>query len=454
MSRFERLNDWTRRSLVLKLIGVAVLVLLLLIPANMVESLVREREYTSQNVIDEVSSLWSNPQQIVGPILSVPYKEFYKNDKGEVLSNTLFAYFLPETLSINGNLATQKRYRSIYEVIVYSADLNLEGVFSLPDLSEWKIDDSNIQWDEVKLSVGLADMRGIKNVVQLNWNNQNLPFESGTAYEVQTTDTYNDSQRYSDNKGGIIADVPLDKAIDTYNFKLTLDLNGSQNIYFTPVGRTTKVNLTSDWSTPSFQGAFLPDERTAPENGFSAAWQVLHLNRNYPQQWLGKTYNLNSAKFGVDLLIPVDYYQKSMRSVKYAILFISLTFLVFFFVEALNNKRIHPIQYILVGLALVLFFALLIAFSEHIGFNWAYLVSSVATTGLIAIYVSSIFKNGKLTLVTAIIIGILYGFIYVLLQLENYALLIGTIGLFVILATIMFYTRRINWYGLYDNNEE
>ncbi len=458
MSRFERINEWTRRSLVLKLIGVAILVLLLLIPANMVQSLVREREYTSQNVIDEVSSLWSNPQRIVGPILSVPYKEFYKNDKGEVLSNTRFAYFLPETLNIDGNLATQKRYRSIYEVIVYSANLTVEGTFNLPDLNEWKIDDSNILWDEIKFSVGLADMRGIKNIVQLTWNNQNLPFESGSAYEAQTTDTNNYTDDYSlkssDNKGGIIADIPLDKAIGAYNFKLTLDLNGSRNMYFTPVGRTTTVNLTSDWSTPSFQGEFLPYERTFSENGFTAAWQVLHLNRNYPQQWLGKTYNLESAKFGVDLLIPVDYYQKSMRSVKYAILFISLTFLVFFFVEALNNKRIHPIQYILVGLALVLFFALLIAFSEHIGFNWAYLVSSVATTGLIAIYVSSVFKNGKLTLVTAAILAILYGFIYTLLQLESYALLIGTIGLFVILSTIMFYTRRIDWYGLYDDNKE
>ncbi|NJK83380.1 MAG: cell envelope integrity protein CreD, partial [Saprospiraceae bacterium] len=334
-----------------------------------------------------------------------------------------------------------------------ASDLNMEGTFNLPDLREWKIDDSNVQWDKVKFSVGLADMRGIKNVVQLSWNNQNLPFESGTAYEVQTTDNYDISPTHSSNKGGIIANVPLDSAINqSYNFSLTLALNGSQNMYFTPVGRTTQVALTSDWATPSFQGAFLPSERILNEAGFSATWQVLHLNRNYPQQWLGQSYNLTDSQFGVDLLIPVDYYQKSMRSVKYAILFIALTFLVFFFVEALNDKRIHPVQYILVGLALVLFFALLLALAEHIGFNWAYLASSIATTGLIAIYVSSIFKNGKLTFVTSGILVVLYGFIYTLLQLESYALLIGTIGLFIILATIMFYTRRIDWYGLYDRN--
>ena len=370
-----------------------------------------------------------------------------------MLSTTKYAHFLPNTLDIDGTLEHQTRYRSIYEVIVYASDLKFSGSFDRPNFAEFKIDSSNVLWDEAYLSVGISDMRGIQNTVRLSWNDEKYDFEPGTKYRFNNNDNNNNYNNTSNVNGGINSRLDLTTyEKPTYQFDFQINLNGSRNIYFTPVGATTKVALSSAWSTPSFQGAFLPDERQVDENGFQANWEVLSLNRSYPQQWTGNSYGFSDAQFGVDLLVPVDYYQKSTRSAKYGILFIALTFLLFFFVEVLNDKRIHPIQYILVGLSLVLFYTLLLALSEHIGFAWAYLTSSTAIIGLISLYVSSIFKNTKLTLVTTAILIILYGFIYTLLQLEDYALLLGSIGLLAILAFVMIYTRKIDWYALKKKN--
>ncbi|MEN0050315.1 MAG: cell envelope integrity protein CreD [Bacteroidota bacterium] len=451
MNFFDRFNEWVRNSLIVKLLAIGILILLLLIPSSMVESLIREREYNSERVINEVSGLWSHPQQLLGPILTVPYKEYYTNDDGKVLSTTKYANFLPSTLNINGELDNQKRYRSIYEVVVYTSELSIVGNFPRPNFADFKIDTSDVLWDEAYLSVGISDMRGIQNTVKLNWADENYEFSPGMKYRYENNNNNNQYDNYGkpiNNNGGISSRLDLTYPKASYTFSFDLTLNGSRNIYFTPVGATTNVVLSSDWQTPSFKGAFLPDERTINEKGFQANWEVLSLNRTYPQAWLGNSYGFSGSQFGVDLLIPVDYYQKSTRSAKYSILFVALTFLIFFFVEVLNGKRIHPIQYILVGLALVLFYTLLLAFSEHIGFAWAYVVSSVAIIGLISLYVSSIFKNSKLTLVTTGILIILYGFIYTLLQLEDYALLLGSIGLFVILGFVMLFTRRIDWYAL------
>lgn len=450
MAAFERFNDWVRQSLMLKLLAVGILILILLIPTSMVNSLIQERKYNSQDVISEVSSAWSNPQTIAGPVLTVPYKEYYTNEKGEVFNNTKYARFLPDSLTINGQLQTTMRYRSIYKVVVYASELSFSGSFPNPNFEEWKIEEANVLWDEAYLSVTISDMRGIQKPIELTWRDTIATFSPGVGFDMTPSLKEASVQDYNlkniASKGGMSAKLNLSKRSNTMNFKFDLALNGSQNIYFTPVGKQTQVQLASNWATPSFKGAFLPDNYEVLESGFNAYWQVLHLNRNYPQQSLDAIYNFDDSQFGVDLIIPADYYQKSTRSAKYGILFIALTFLIFFFVEVLNNKRIHPIQYILVGLALVLFFTLLLAFSEHIGFEWAYLAASSATIALIGVYLSNVFKDKKLTLVTVAILVILYGFIYTLLQLEDYALLLGSIGLFIILSVVMVFTRKIDWY--------
>ena len=239
----------------------------------------------------------------------------------------------------------------------------------------------------------------------------------------------------------------------THEFSFSLRLNGSRDLQFIPVGRTTEVTLKSDWNVPSFSGAFLPDTREVTDNGFEASWKILDLNRGYPQAWIGNKYNIYSSASGVNLLAGIEGYDKSMRSAKYALLVIALTFLVFFFVEVFNKKKIHPIQYILVGLAIVLFYALLISISEVAGFGLAYLISSVATLGLITLYSKSVLAHNRMAFIQGSILAFLYLFIYILLQLEDYALLIGSSLLFVILATIMYLSRKIDWYAISNNQE-
>jgi len=243
---------------------------------------------------------------------------------------------------------------------------------------------------------------------------------------------------------GISVRMPVGEK-DEYAFNIDLDLRGSQSLNFVPLGRATRVDLTSDWPHPSFNGAFLPDHDIT-EEGFSATWKVLDLNRNFPQAWKGNRDGIYDSSFGFELFMPNDHYQQSMRSAKYAILFISLTFMVFFFLETINKKRIHPIQYILVGLALSIFFVLLLSLAEFIGFNAAYGVGAVATTLLIVIYSSSILTSGKLTAFLFGLLSVMYVFIFTILQLEDTALLVGSIGLFIILATIMIWSRKVDWY--------
>ena len=206
--------------------------------------------------------------------------------------------------------------------------------------------------------------------------------------------------------------------------------------------------MSSKWDAPSFNGAFLPDDRTIDSTGFTANWEVLHLNRPFPQQFNGPIQQLSSTQFGVDLIVPVDGYQKSTRSAKYAVLFIMLTFVLFFFIQIINRIQIHPIQYIMVGLALCVFYTLLIALSEHISFGMSYLIASFSTVSLITLYAHSFAKNNKVTLTIGGILSILYGFIYTILQLNDYALLIGSLGLFTVLATVMYLSRKIDWYAL------
>jgi inner membrane protein len=224
-----------------------------------------------------------------------------------------------------------------------------------------------------------------------------------------------------------------------------MDLNGSKSLHIVPVGSKTHISLESQWDAPSFTGSYLPDERQVTDDGFIAKWKVLELNRTYPQSWEGNKYSLEDSALGVDLILPVDIYQKNMRSVKYALLFIALTFLVFFFTEYLNNRRVHPIHYLLAGFGIVLFYSLLLSLSEHLAFGLSYLISSLAIVSLITIYFHAIIGRMRATLSVLGILAGLYGFLYILLSAYDYSLLLGNVGLFIILAIVMFFSRKIDW---------
>jgi inner membrane protein len=411
----------------------------------MINGLITERENIQNEAITEVSTKWADKQTIIGPIISIPYiksvKEISSSETGDkVVHIKDYIYILPTDLKIKGNLNPEKRHRGIYEIVVYNSNLDIEGSFEEIDFSSLDIPIQNIQFNKAQLIVGIDDLRGIEKQISVDWNNQQIPFNAGVPASNIV-------------KSGITAVLNLDSSSgSTYKFKLHVDLKGSQYLYFSPVGKVTDINLKSSWSNPSFSGAFLPDKRTVTDQGFTANWNVLHLNRNFPQMWVGNVHTIEGSSFGINLLLPIDSYQKTYRSIHYAILFIGFTFLVFFFLEVLNNVFIHPIQYILVGIALVIFYILLLSLSEHIHYDRAFILSSLATLMLIAAYVKAILKSKTLALLISGILVILYGFIFVIIQSQDYALLMGSIGLFLILALVMYFSRKIDWQNIQLNN--
>jgi inner membrane protein len=276
-------------------------------------------------------------------------------------------------------------------------------------------------------------MRGINKEIKVHWADSVFTVIPGVP-----------SQEISGS--GIHCRVPL-TGLTGGDFAFDLDLNGSYSLNFIPAGKETNIRLTSAWNSPSFGGAFLPDNRKVTKSGFSADWNILQLNRNYPQQWTGDQYSVQESAFGVGLITPVDTYQKSMRSVKYALLFIGLTFLVFFFAEVFTKVRIHPVNYLLTGIALCVFYSLLTALAEHIPFAWAYLTGGLTIITMIAVFAQSLYRNHKVTLTVIGALVALYTFLYVILQLTDYSLLFGNIGLVIILGLVMYFSRRINWYS-------
>ena len=430
-----------KNNIFFKVGAIIIISLLLLIPTSMIRSLIIERELTQNEAIREVSSKWGEEQTISGPFISIPYfryiKDFSKKDPSEnLLQIKEYLHILPTELNISGNINPQKRNRGIYEIVVYDSKLDISGTFSNIDLSAIDVKLDNIQFDKAEFVIGLNDLRGIKDQVNLTWNNENILFNPG----VSSNDVV---------ISGINALLSLDPDNNTaYNFSLSLNLKGSQLLYFTPVGKVTDISISSEWQNPSFNGAFLPDSREVSEKGFSADWNVFHLNRNYPQIWTNNHYSISNSSFGINLLLPVDNYQKSYRSIRYAILFIGFTFLAFFFIEVLNKIFIHPIQYILVGVALIVFYTLLLSISEHLKYNLAFMVSTISTLLLISGYVWAILKSGRLTILITGILTILYTFIFVIIQLQDFALLIGSVGLFIILGLVMYFSRKIDWYNL------
>jgi inner membrane protein len=452
-SFFDRFNTWARKSVTLKLISIAILILLLLIPSAMISSLIYERENIRDNAIKEVSEKWGGHQTIGGPVLTLPYYSRSVDDKGKTYTTIRFAHFLPDELNIDGALTPEKRYRGIYVVVLYNSQLRISGTFSEPDLDVLNIPESDFIFKDAFISTGITDMKGIKENINFNWNDTVYSFNPG----IPTHEIFSSGASFP---------VNLQKS-GKYNFSFNINLNGSSTINFLPFGKQTNVTLSSTCQSPSFEGYKLPDSRTVDANGFKATWKMTQLNRNYPQQGLGsfignpdgnEDYNDKSdntyGAFGVRLLLPIDEYQKTTRSVKYCLMFIIITFLTFFFVEVLNKKRIHAIQYLLVGFAVCLFYVLLLSISEHLKFNSAYLISCLCILTLVTFYAWHIFKNAKLTAIFSGLLALLYGFFYSLMQLEDYALLLGSAGLFMILATIMYLTRKIDWYGISSGEEK
>ncbi|MBD0778081.1 cell envelope integrity protein CreD [Maribacter sp. ANRC-HE7] len=439
----QKIGNWFRTSISARMLVVGFIFLILLIPLGFVKDLIRERETRQVEVIEEINEKWGNEVILNGPIIKVPYKTyteekifdektktFMKNYK-EVLNH---AYLLPKTLDINSNVNTKQLERGIYETVVYSSDITMEGTFSEFDFSTTDIPKEDIDWEKATLLLQTSNLKGIRNEIRISMNQKD-----------HTLKPKFDEAYMSTLESGFIKDQL--KGNGDSNFSLKIKINGSEALRFVPVGAETSVSMYSDWHSPSFNGNYLPNDETKKitNQGFEAHWTVLETNRQFGQQFFNNLPNLNKFAFGTSLIIPIDDYQKTERTSKYGILIIGLTLLVFLLIQIISKIPIHPFQYFMIGLALVMFYTLLISISEHQNFLLAYFIAGIAVVGLITAYSKTILKNKKFPLLVLGSLSALYAFIFVIIQLENYALLVGSIGLFIILAIVMFTSKRIDW---------
>ncbi len=459
----ERFNQWIAESVMIKLFSIGFLTLILLIPASWIENLIRERQTRATGVVREVSDKWSGSQTLSGTVLVIPFTKIERSkrwDNGkqieEVIETTHKAFFLPENFSASGKVKPQKLHRGIFDVAVYESEILMDAEFLSPDFTTWNIPDEQVHWNEAVLINGISDLRGIDSDPVIESGAKKFVAEPSSTIGIQinqfiSNPMMDEGQAVSDNSiplsSGIVVPL-LWKSREEFmgRFTTRLSLKGSENLYFVPVGKSTQVNLTGPWNSPSFEGKLLPAERSVDDTGFSAKWKVLAFNRPFSQKWIDNEQSLGGSEFGVRLLIPADQYQKSTRTAKYDELIIILAFTALFLVEITSKIKIHPFQYILIGVALIVYYTLLLSLSEHVGYNVAYAIASIATTTLVSVYASTFLKRRQITLLFSGLMIFFYVFIFVIIQAQDFSLLIGSVGLFVIIGLLMYFSRNIKWY--------
>ena len=444
MSQKGKFSNWLKTSITARMLVVGLLIVALLLPLSFVQSLIYERSFRQQEVVAEINNKWGEAVVFSGPILQIPYKTYiteqvYDQATKETSSVTRTVvkkvFFLPATLDYKAQVTTKPLQRSIYETAVYSSEITTSGKFADIDFSLFDISAENVLWDKATLLLKTSNLKGIKSNLEIQLDDQVLavsPIHSSSLMHSIESQPIKDLQQ-------------LTEAAIEFNF--SFKINGSESLQFVPLGKDTKAAVISNWDSPSFNGHFLPNDETKEisANGFKADWTIPQLSRKFEQQFLNSLPDLSEAAFGVKLVIPVDHYTQSERSSKYGFLVIGLTLLVFLLIQIVSKIYIHPFQYLLIGLALVLFYTLLVSISEHQNFNMAYLISGTATVGLVSLFATAVLKSVKFGLLILGSMSALYGFIFTIIQLESYALLVGSVGLFLILAIIMFVTRKIDW---------
>ena len=446
----NKFGQWLKKSNSIRLFIIGVLTLVLLIPLFFVQNLIQERSVRQRQVINEINGKWGEEVLVLGPVLKLPYTTVAKRtitDPAtketcvETYEKTKNLFILPDRLDINAQVKPEIKKRGMYRTSVYTAKMKFAGNFSLPDLTAIDISRTDLIWKKAKVILKTSNLKGVREKVAINVNGHHYNLSS--SYEPENKQ---DNNKVALN---ILESSPLresDNAISKpLSFNLDLVMNGSEYLRFIPVGKTTTAQMTSPWLTNNFVGNYLPynnDKQT--KTGVDARWKVLDINRPFPKVFSQNLPELREYAFGVNFMVPVDEYQKSERSTKYGFLVIGLTFLIFFLIQTMSKIYMHPFNYLMIGLALVIFYTLLISISEHSGFLIAYLIAGLSVIVLITLYSKAIL-NRKFALFIMASLTMLYTFIYVIVQLENYALLVGSIGLFSILAAVMYTSRKLDW---------
>lgn len=440
------------KKFTVKILTILGLALALMIPLGMIEGVVSERSNYRDEVKADIAQSWTGTQKFLGPILIVPYVESYTKKEWDknleaYKKNTYYRhkqlYLLPEQLRIRGDITTEQRTRSIYSIPVYSSDLLVEGSFDNKKLVALsKKMGSNVSWKRPYVSMLVSDIRGVSEQPKISWNRGEYEFTSGSAMEHWDNGMHATLPRMSVNKNR------------PYHFSFRVNLKGMEKIQFAPVGKSTDVKIKANWPHPSFIGRYLPSQRSIDDAGFEASWKMSSFSSDMPR--LIKACQADDCRefinntFGVALINTVDIYHKTERSVKYAVLFISLTFIIFFLFEIMKDLRLHPLQYLLVGLSLTFFYQLLVSLSEHMLFLSAYVIAALSNVGVIGIYISEVLKSRQRALGFSLMLVLLYAMLYAILVSEDNALLMGSLLFFTILSLVMFVTRKLDWYLVTD----
>jgi len=439
-----------KRPLLFKLITIGLLMLLLIIPISMINGIINERKSSQRKVVEEIAKSSTYSQKIVGPVLVVPYVKIVREWKVDADTKVRYQseekrnghlYFLPAAFAVDGQLKTERRARGIYEARLYHADNNISGHFDVP-INYGVVENlPDYEFDVPYVSMGIKDIRGIENGLKIKINDDFLDMQPGSKLKI-----------LGEGVHATIKSPDLEQK-SILHFKLNIVLQGTESLSIVPIGRDSQVNLGSDWPHPSFMGDYLPVTREISEAGFTASWRTSYFSSNIEEAFhqctrKGDCDVFASRYFGVGLIDPVNQYVKSDRAIKYAILFVALTFAGFFLFEILKRLAIHPVQYGLVGLALAFFYLLLVSLSEHIAFATAYLISSSVCILLIGFYVTYVLQSIFRGAIFSGLLASLYGLLYGLLSAEDYALLMGSLLLFGLLGVFMVLTRKLDWYSI------
>jgi len=417
------LRKWISNSMSFKVLLIVALIIVMLVPEEMVSNLVNERMQRSNKTISEISSKWGGIQVLDGPLLSIPIKSSTENRR--------FLHLYSEVLKVSAEIKPEIRNRGIFEAVLYSTTVQMKGEFKFPDKNELNIASEVLDFENAFLSFGVSDTSGITESVVIEVNGEKFTAKPGVSVLTGL-------------ENGFHIPTNINFPGQTLAFSTTLSLNGNGSFQVVPTGKNTDVTIESTWKDPSFTGSFLPVSRKVDDSGFKAVWKVHDLQRNMRNFWFDKESVKEKPEFGAKLIQVNDVYQRVQRVVKYAILFISFTFATVFISERLTGISIHPLQYLLTGLASVFFYVLLLSTSEHLSFNTAYLVTSTLITLIIAGYAKGIFKSVKMACTIGAVSSFLYMFLFSTLQLEDYALLMGSCGLLFILVVVMYLTKGIN----------